>query len=292
MKQVAVLGASSMLGKALCQQLAVQGVAVIRVGRDADADVQLDLADEDFVLPEEHIKAEIFFHCAASFGGEDEIGIAQNLKVNTNSALMVVRLAVKLGCSQLIYAGTLSSDPDFDSAGYSSYGLSKALAEQQYAWLLKRIGIIFCTLRFTGLYDTFGQCIRHQSWFGRAVTYAAKGAELHLPEASAKRNYLHVDDAAYMLLKAATRRVVGVFNALHPHTITMLEFVSLAYQIFQRGGRYQCDFTKTPFRDIHYPEGNRCWESLEYVPQITLEKTFMHIKQHGLDDRFDSFSLS
>ncbi|WP_049630801.1 NAD(P)-dependent oxidoreductase [Cellvibrio sp. pealriver] len=288
MKQVAVLGANSMLGQALCQQLAGKNISVIRIGRSSDSDIQFDLSGDNVDLSKIQLKADTFFHCAASFGGDDDAGIALNLKVNAHSALKVALLSTQLGCQKFIYAGTLSSRPDFDPSGYNSYGFSKALAEQQFTWLLKKSGIDFCSLRFTQLYDTFGRCIRHQLWICRAIAYAAKGADLNMPSASAARNFLHVDDAARMLRHAAVNDVTGIFDAIYPQTIAMQELVELAYKVFNRGGRYQCDPAKVPFREVVYPDGASCWRALSFVPEISLENTFATIKSMNLEGNFGS----
>lgn len=292
MKQVAVLGASSMLGQALCQQLVEQNISVIRIGRSSDSDIQFDLSGDNVDFSKIQLKADTFFHCAASFGGDDDAGIALNLKVNAHSALKVTLLSTQLGCQRFIYAGTLSSRSDFDPSGYNSYGFSKALAEQQFTWLLKKSGIDFCSLRFTHLYDTFGLCRKHQPWFGRAVAYAAKGAQLELPDASALRNFLHVDDAAQFLLLAAEAEITGVFSAVYPHSVSMSELIGMAYRVFDRGGQYRTNEKKLPFRQFQYPDGNDCWELLNFWPGISLEQTFTQVKLLGLENKFGPLDVS
>ncbi len=286
MKTAAVLGASSMLGEALCQQLTELGVVIIRIGRDENAHIKYDLADDNFILTQDGMTAEVFFHCAASFGDDSSQGITTNFRVNSYSAVTVARLVQQLGARQFIYAGTLSSAIDFDSERYSSYGFSKAIAEQQLIWLLNKERVQCCALRFTHLYDTFGRCIKHQPWLGRVVTYAAKGQTLNLPEASAIRNFLHVDDAAQMMLNVLKMKVVGVLNALHPESVTMMAITQMAYRIFDKGGQYRVDVSKGPFRAMNYPDGRDCWNRLSYTPRITLEQTFVQIKQNALFDHF------
>lgn len=286
MRTAAVLGASSMLGQALCRLLNDQGVEVIRIGRDDNADIKFDLADDTFNLSDVHHCADVFFHCAASFADDSEQGVAHNLRINAYSALTVARIALQLGARQFVYAGTLSSAIDFDSERYSSYGLSKALAEQQLLWLLDKVGGQCCVLRFTQLYDTSGRCIEHQRWLGRVVVYSANGKTLNLPEASAVRNFLHVDDAAKMMFNAAKVKAAGVLNALHPQSLTMMEITQMAYQIFNNGGQYRVDVNKEPFRAVKYPIGEDCWNKLDYIPTMTLEQTFSQIKQQGLSEQF------
>ncbi|MBU1309935.1 MAG: NAD(P)-dependent oxidoreductase [Gammaproteobacteria bacterium] len=292
MKTAAVLGASSMLGQALCKQLNGQGVEIIRIGRDDNADIKFDLADDKFNLSHVRHRADVFFHCAASFADDSEQGVAHNLRINAYSAATVARIAVQLGARQFVYAGTLSSATDFDSGRYSSYGLSKALAEQQLLWLLDKFGGQCCVLRFTHLYDTLGCCIQHQPWLGRIVVYAANGQTLNLPEALAIRNFLHVDDAAKMMLKAVAMKAAGVLNALNPQSLTMMAITQMAYQIFNNGGQYLVDASKGPFRALNYPKGEGCWNTLNYIPTITLEQTFSQIKQQGLSEQFGPMDVA
>lgn len=292
MKQVAVLGASSMLGMALCRLVESQGITVIRIGRSPNSDIQMDLADSNFFNSKVDLMADAFFHCAASFYGEDSVGVVKNFSVNSHSALMVAQLAAQLGCKKMIYAGTLSSAQDFDPVGYGSYGFSKALAEQQFMWLLGKANIRFCSLRLPQLYDSFGECIKHQAWFGRAVAYAAKGVQLKMPEASAERNFLHVDDAARLLFLASQQQLDGILNAVHPHSISMQGLVELAYQIFDRGGSIQYDCAKVPFRELRYPKDRSCWDLLGDGPATSLEETFIKIKLQGLENKFGPLDVS
>lgn len=279
MKSVLVIGSRSMLGAELCEQLNERGVAVFTAGRSLDDDVFFDLNAP--VIPE--IKkqvVDVVFHCAASFASDSEQGVCENFSVNTVSAWAIAAMAESLGASSVVYAGSVSSsyeqaDPD----NANSYGLSKGLAEQIFSWSLRRKGIRFCSLRFSQIYDIQGLCCKHQPWFGRIVAYAARGLDLRMPLSEGVRNFIHVNDAADFMIRAADRELTGVLNIVHPEFYTCDEIAEIAYGTFAAGGKIVCATEKKPFRKVVFPNPEQAYSALGGSPRITLGAGIRMIKE-------------
>jgi nucleoside-diphosphate-sugar epimerase len=292
MKVAAVVGARSMLGRQLVKRLAAAGVPVMSVGREAGADIQLDLESGWRVPVPVDARADVLFHCASSFADDSREGIRKNFQVNTAGCLWVLELAEHLSCEAIVYAGSLSSLETLEPGKYSSYGLSKAQGEAWLAWGMTRRERRFCSLRFPQLYDTDGDCIRHQPWFGRIVAYASRGLDLRMPRSAGARNFLHLDDAVGMMLAAARVPVDGVLDIVHPESLTYEEIARVAYETFGQGGRVVVDAAKQPFRPIHFPDGAAAFSVLGLMPSISIAEGIARIRDQATWAAFGPMDVS
>jgi nucleoside-diphosphate-sugar epimerase len=278
MKTAAVIGANSMLGTQLASVLSSMGVEVISIGRYAKADIRLDLL-KGFLSPlPENTRADVIFHCAASFADDSSNGIRDNFQVNTAGCLWVLELAEHLGCHAIIYAGSVFSIETLEPGKFSSYGFTKAQAEKLLEWGMKRLNRRFCSLRFSQIYDTTGACLRHQTWFGRIIAYAARGMDINMPRSDGFRNFLHLDDAVQMMVAAGQSTASGIFDVVHPESLTYEEITTVAYSIFGKGGRALVDPNKTPFRPIHFPDSAHTFRLLGKSPTVTITEGITRIR--------------
>lgn len=269
-----------MLGSNLVEQLKGKGHQVWTAGRKSTDDFILDLGNPQPIQIDPDFSADILFHCAASFGDDTAEGIWRNISVNVAGCVQVIELCKMARVKHLVYAGTISSDPDSMDVGeeLNSYGLSKAQAEQ---WL--KIGMDdlrgkYCSIRFSQLWDDFGLCCSHQPWLGRVIAYASNGVDLNIPDSSGPRNFLHVDDAATLMLLSAEKGVGGIYPACHPDSIDMKLFAEKAFDLFNRGGQVKVDYSKTPFRKVNFSDDFTLYESLGYFPSLSLKKDLNRIK--------------
>jgi nucleoside-diphosphate-sugar epimerase len=241
-----------MLGRALTALLEQSGVDVLRVGRNSDDDITLDLADDSSVRANSH-RADALFACAAVFGDNTREGTSLNLRVNAIGAHTAALLGDALEVSQIVYAGSLFPYAGDSATPDSSYGLSKALAETILAWACEQRARAFTSVRLPQLYDSSGACITHQPWFGRIIGYACRGLDLRLPPGGASRNFLHVDDAARVMLNAAYGRLSGIVDATHDEMLSYHEIAAIAFETFGAGGRVVVAEEKAPFRVASWP---------------------------------------
>jgi len=271
-----------MLGRAIAIQLQNSGVAVVSVGRSPKDDIHFDLNAKDRKVWSDE-RADVLFHCAASFAGNGEADFMRNFETNTSSAYDVISLAASLRAKMVIYAGTVFSN-ELDVENFNSYGLTKGLAESVMNWAARMSGIAFCSLRLSQLYDTEGQCCRHQPWFGRIVAYASRGLDIRMPRSLGPRNYLHIEDAAKAMISAAVSGHSGVFNSIHPQSMTLQEIAEVAYAIFAQGGRSISAGEKTPFRNIAFP--SLTTNQLFGIKARTIQEGLLQIKNAGTSDAF------
>ena len=290
MNTAVVTGSRSMLGRSLCALLRERGVEVIEAGRHEDAAIRLNLADG--VKGEVDGTADAIFHCAASLVADMPDGVRENQQVNATGSLAVAELAERLGCRVLINAGTLSSNPEFDPRGRNSYGLTKAHGEELMDWFLARTEARFCSLRFPQLYDTEGDCIRHQPWYGRAIAYAAQGADVNLPASEGPRSFLHVDEAARLLVGVVKAEEEGVLNVVHPELVTVEELFRITYGVFGQGGEIRIAPEKPPFRKVNYPNTQSTFARLKWDAQISLEEGVRRIREAGAASAFGPLDVT
>lgn len=291
MKTAAVIGARSMLGSQVIERLHAKGGETVTVGRSAEDDVRFDLCDEKASVPQ-GLSADIVFHCAASFAGDSDDGIRQNFAANAASALAVAGLVTDLKAKTLIYAGSASSDERLDPGNFTSYGLTKGIAEQVLAWSLQRTKVRFCSLRFAQLFDTQGRCCDHQAWFGRIIAYAARGQDIRMPRSDGVRNFLHVRDAADLLIRAAEGEATGILDVAHPQSLTIEEIAAIAFEVFEHGGKAVVVPEKPPFRPIHFPDGRPAFERLGLWPQIDMREGIRMIRDAGTAAAFGPMDIT
>lgn len=287
MRTAIVVGATSMLGREIVRQLSADGIQVIRAGRDPDSDIVIDLGSGKKPRCRIECRADVILHCASAFGPDSVDGVRENLRVNVAGCADVLEIAQLSGARKTVYAGSLWSDPSVDSGlGLTSYGLTKAEAECVLDWGMTRSGGEFCSLRLTQLWDTEGMCCAHQPWFGRIVAYANRGLVLRMPAAQGPRNFMHVSDAARLMILAARGALRGVHVASHPESVDLRWLADEAYRLFDKGGSIEIDRTKTPFRKICYPDAADLFSTLDFSPRITLAHGLRLIREAGTANRF------
>lgn len=285
MKTAAIIGTRSMLGSQLVARLQHMGVETISVGRAQTDDIVFDMEGGPAKVPD-GLNADALFHCAASFADDGPSGVQQNFAANTASTLHVAELAKRLQAEAVIYAGSLSSDPTLDAAPLTSYGLTKQLAEQILEWSSQKLGFRFSSLRFSQLYDVEGRCCAHQPWMGRIIAYASRGLDLRMPASDGVRNFLHVQDAADMMIRAAETGTTGVRNAVHTEAMTCDRIAEIAYETFGLGGNVVIAAEKAPFRKVNFPDGTQTLAQLGMPPLITMRDGIARIKSAGTAEAF------
>lgn len=267
-----------MLGSQLVSALASLEVEVSTVGRSANTDIQLDLDSGFLSAIPGGLRSDVIFHCAGSFADDTWSGVRANFQTNAAGCLWVLELAERLKCTSLIYAGSAFSMDKSQPGNYTSYGFTKALAENILDWGIKRLNGRFCSLRFSQLYDTMGSCVQHQPWFGRIIAYAARGLDINLPKSDSVRNFLHLNDAVQMLIAAAESSAIGILDIVHPQSYTYHQIAETAYSLFGKGGRVIIDPQKTPFRPMVFPDGSHAFNLLGQAPAISIEDGMTRIR--------------
>lgn len=281
-----VLGATSMLGQEVVGQLVEHGIEVIKAGRDPASDIVVNLGSGRppvFRMPH---KAQYLFHCASAFGGNSYDGRFENLRVNINGCAETLQIVHQADVRKIIYAGSIFSNPSLTSDPMGGYGFSKAETEQILTWGTHAAGGDFCSLRFAQLWDTEGLCCNHQPWFGRIVAYASRGKLLRMPASNDPRNFMHVSDAARLMISAANSELQGIYPACHPEDVDLYKLAKAACKTFDCGGDVVIDPKKTPLRKVEFPKDSSLYERLGVHPKIALPQGLELIHQAGTAFQF------
>ncbi len=263
-----------MLGSALKSRLDQIGEPYITAGRSADSDIHIDLSVLPPALPKDFVtidEVKNIYILASSFEGDTANGTNINLMVNSTSSAYAILLAETLRPQALIYSGSVFSYGDFDiQRGLSSYGLTKRFAEELLAWWAKQTEVRFASVRFSQLFDNIGMCITHQPWIGRIVRYAFEKRSLYMPQSEGRRNFLHVDDAAALLLEVSKNTYLsGILNGCSPHQHSYEELAHIAFTFNGCINNLHISNEKQPFRPVCLPKDKLLYEILGQEPMIS-----------------------
>lgn len=290
MPKAIVVGPNSMLGRRLIERLHELGWQAISAGRSPDCLIHLNLGNSFSTFDDLHTTVDVVFHCAASFGDDSLSGCWENEKVNTLGCYQILALAQAVECKQVIFAGTIFSDCNENILQINSYGASKRRAEDILSWGLLRSNISFTSLRFGQLYDERAECVQHQLWFGRIVSYAREGKLLRMPPAQTMRNFLYIKDAVDVMLSVAQEQIKGILTVTHPLSETYLSVAKKAYSVFSRGGGVTIADEKHPFHDIFIPPLSPELGQLG-AGFISIEDGLCEIRDGHYDERFNIFDV-
>lgn len=285
-----VIGPRSMLGSQIIERLRALDIRILTAGRSDEDDIILNLGASEVKVPD-GATADIIFHCAASFADCGEEGHRRNFGVNTASAIDVARLVKEVGAGVLVYAGSVFSDETVDPGNFTSYGLTKGLGEQIFAWAARKQGFRFCSLRLPPIYDTEGRCCRHQPWFGRIIAYASRGRNMRMPHSLGHRNFIHVRDAADLMIRAGHTKIAGILNIAHQEAMTLSEIALVAYETFGLGGDVVEAPEKSPFRQINFRDGAGAFAQLNLWPSIMMKDGISMIRDAGTSNAFGPMDI-
>ena len=107
-----------------------------------------------------------------------------------------------------------------------------------------------------------------------------------MPRSDGVRNFVHVDDAAALMLAAAESQAAGVLDIGHPEALTYEKIAELAYSLFGKGGTVSIAPEKTPFRHVSFPEGGEAFKLLGRKPEIAMAEGIARIRDAGTWQNF------
>jgi len=100
------------------------------------------------------------------------------------------------------------------------------------------------------------------------------------------RNFLHVSDAARLIIRAAEINLNGCWPACHTESLDIYQIAEIAYREFGRGGRIVIDSKKKPFRSVSYPSDLSLFEHLQDKPQISMAEGIAMIHRNNYAEHF------
>jgi nucleoside-diphosphate-sugar epimerase len=227
---VLVIGSRSFVGRRVAERLRAAHT-VETAGRDAGADLQLELGGSAVFPPPGERSYDAIVHCAASFEPSTPGGMLRNELVNAVGALEVGELATRTGCRRLVLLSTVSVFDEHE--GRCTTPTRSQAARPEPRSPVRTAGIALCTLCPGGVYDERGEGRRHQPLLYHIVDCARRGQDFELHgKADPLRNFLHVDDLASVVEATLRFGFTGTFPALHPHFHRVQEIAELAFRVF------------------------------------------------------------
>jgi nucleoside-diphosphate-sugar epimerase len=255
--RIAIAGSKSLVAGALGEACRREGHGLATMGRSVDADLHYE-AGEPFAASVRLDDFDALVICSASFEGTTIEGMRQNLAVNVDGTLQLLKLATDCGVPHLVYLSTISA-----IAGADSYGLTKAIGEQVLLQLCAHLDIKLTIVRPSQLYDTSGAAARHQPFFYNVLKQVADGQDITIYGAKdVERNYLHVDDLACVLLACLRSGTTGTFNAVHPTSTKVSELVETACHAFESPSRIAFDPAKPDLATLHFSQSDSIFEAI------------------------------
>jgi nucleoside-diphosphate-sugar epimerase len=269
-----------MVGRALIRRFS-RAHDICRVGREADADLRLDLLEGwkgGAALP----ACDALVHCAASFAPDTREGCAQNELVNAVGALHVANLALDLHCRQIIYLSSTLTARHSQNEYFGSYGLSKLHGAENLQLVCAREGMRLCVLLIPQVYDSAGEFSKHQPLLRHILAQAAKGEDtIFFGQKDVARCFIHLDDLAEILLRLVDRSIEGTW-VCPGWTHTLSEWASLAYQAAGTYGAAKFDGARPDIRSVWVSGDVRLLAQIEYelqVPPLTGFRSFFNSMQ-------------
>jgi len=232
-----LIGGGGFLGKAVARRFATVGHSLTITTRHRTAEATAcDVADPAILgqlLGE--LKPSVIINCVASPDFAPRT-LTRQYPVNVLAPGVMARYAATTGAllvhasASLIYGATTQQiDDSSPIAPDTDYGEAKLLAEK----LVAASGCRAAVLRFCGLYGADGPT---HLGLNRAIDAARNG---DVPEivglGKAKRNYLHVDDAAAAIEHIVTHGLTGVWRVASDEVLSIADIMKLVCNSFLPG---------------------------------------------------------
>jgi nucleoside-diphosphate-sugar epimerase len=258
-----VIGAGGLLGRHLCRRLRASA-RVVEASRSTGVDLR---RAEPFAGLEGSF--DVVFNCAVAYDG----AIDELVAVNALGAERAARYAQQCG-AHLVHASSISALGAVGEPYYGPYGMTKRLGDELVMHASAAAGRPATVLRFSQLYDAEGAARSSQPMLFRLIDQISEtGAATLFGNHDPLRNFLHVEDAAAIMLRAAQLQLGGIWCALHPQSVRVSE---LAHEIAAQLGkpaelRWIAD--KPALADIHIPSADAelLYQRLAWSPQVSLD---------------------
>lgn len=227
--RVVVVGRRSPIASAIRAGLRADGATVLTAARRG-GDIALDLLAPPDVLRDAHgiVRADAVVNVAASTDGD----AATSRRLNVDGARAVAELAARAGARRLVHISTAYAGYPERYPGPALYPESKAAGER----VLADIELPATIVRLTHVYDAEGACRPHQDLPYHFAETAAAGGEIRLRgSGTARRDYLHLDDAAAAVALAVAGAADGTVTIGSPRMHSLAEVATTAIRVFGNG---------------------------------------------------------
>jgi UDP-glucose 4-epimerase len=293
MKNVLVTGAAGFIGSALARALQKDGFAVVTVdnlttGFQSNIPpgvtfVKGDCQDQKVIDSLSKYKFEGIFHIAGQSSGEISFdNPIYDLESNASSTLLLLKLALKIGCTKFLYASTMSIygylgdhavSEDEETRPISFYGVGK-LASEHYMRLYAQYGIDSYAMRLFTVYGP-GQNMENlrQGMVSIFLAQAYKNGNIQIKgDLSRYRDFIYIDDVVSAFVSAFNSKLKGhhYFNVSTGKKTTVKELISTMISFFPNEVTYRIEGkTEGDIVGIH-GNNDKIRTTLQWQPQYAL----------------------
>lgn len=244
-----VTGAAGFIGSAVAQWLQKEGNKVVTIDNLSTGFkktipsgvefVEGDCQNPEIVFSLKSVKFDAILHIAGQSSGEISFDDpVYDLQTNTQSTLLLLKLALETGCKKFVYASSMSvygDQPDRpisekDIALPKSFYAVGKLASEHYLRIYQQYGIQSVALRLFNVYGV-GQNMKNLRQ-GMVSIYLAQALEnkhiLVKGNSGRYRDFVYIDDVVTAFEKALDRKQTdfGVYNIASGIRTTVAELIS------------------------------------------------------------------
>lgn len=259
-KRCAVVGANGFLGKALIRKLGKQGFDVTAVYNRSQENID---EGTDKVKITDFLELKDQYEYIILSLGNYRCSHSELIEIND----MIRRIQLQNQGAKLIFisstnvygahSGIISTTSSFNSP--SLYPLSKLSGE----FLVTAHGK-YAVLRLTYLY---GKGLDNKSFLPNVIEKSKREGEIILfGDGSRKQDYLHVDDAAELCIKAMQSEENGIFLGASGTSVSNYEIA----EIISAQHHSEISFTGTESGSSFYFDISETREKLNWAPQVDI----------------------
>jgi nucleoside-diphosphate-sugar epimerase len=268
--KVLIVGGNSNLGGVLKNTLK-DYFEIISAGRK-NCDWFIDLNDpKDKIIFPEGIDAVI--HCAAHFGGISDTEIFEAENVNVFGTLKLCQAAVRHRVKHFVFISSIFTQATENSRQQNIYSISKRHSEELAAFYMSQQTIAFTILRPSQFYGDADAYRVHQPFFYDILDRAEKNEEVVFYGSNdARRNFIHVEDVASIILKVIQTKTSGTFACQQVDDVRYSEIAIAAIVAFSSSSNVLFDHSKPDIPDNISPIDITLYKAIDYYPLITIRE--------------------
>jgi UDP-glucose 4-epimerase len=245
--KILIFGGSGFLGNAFSSLLIKKGIAFSTVSRkDSEATYLLDISDFHSFKSIPNNKYNVIVNCATVLPGGDYLDndylesiYKTNIKGSQNICKWINgQSSVKkiINCSTLAVVakpwpiGLNEKVNTYSSGNHVLYSSSKLTQELLFKTFSETKKINLTQIRFSALYGPF---MKKEGLIFNLIDQASKNHKIKLTNASmVSADFLHVNDAAKIILAAIKKNINGIVNGASGIEITILQMAKVIKECF------------------------------------------------------------